>query len=331
VAVERASINDWAQSLLREPEITDLFANGPRNWHLDTGSGLEHRTPPAIFSDEEFRAWIMDQVSASGRTYDARQPYIDFIFQGSFRAHAIFPPLAQQGIMLSLRRLPKPSDSSGASDRWSYTPDFWSILKEAVALRENILICGATGSGKTTLINDLLGTIPANERIVSLEDTPELAPNHPHWIGLVARAANADGFGLVSQRDLLKQTLRMRPDRIILGECRGDEVLDLLQASNTGHKGLLCTVHANSPRDGLRRIELLALIGSKGQLTSSIVRELIANAFQWIVYTHRRPGQKRRVIQSLARLEGREGETLLLRMVNRETGPIASLKPPGKR
>jgi pilus assembly protein CpaF len=175
------------------------------------------------------------------------------------------------------------------------------------------VISGATGSGKTTLANDLIAEIPQNIRIIALEDTSELAPQHPHFISLVSRAPNADGFGEVTLRTLLKQTLRMRPDRIILGECRGAEVLDLLQVLNTGHRGALTTLHANSPRDALRRIELLCLLASGGSLPSSVIRELLSLGIQWVVQIQRE-GMVRR-ISELWKIEGREGDTILMRQV----------------
>jgi pilus assembly protein CpaF len=175
------------------------------------------------------------------------------------------------------------------------------------------VVSGATGSGKTTLANDLLGEVAASERIVALEDTPELAPAHPHFLSLLSRPANADGHGAVGLRDLLRQTLRMRPDRVVLGECRGPEVLELLQALNTGHRGALATLHANSPRDALRRIELLCLLGSGGDLPSRTVRELVACGIEWVAQV-RRVGATREIAE-LWRLEGREGDTILMRQV----------------
>ena len=161
------------------------------------------------------------------------------------------------------------------------------------------------------LASDLLEEVPAQERILALEDTPELAPAHPHFVSLISRPPNADGFGEVTLRMLLKQALRMRPDRIILGECRGMEVLDLLQALNTGHRGSLATLHANSPRDALRRVELLCLLAASGAVPLSAIRELLAVGVQWIVQVKRVGAQRQ--ITELWRVDGREGDTILLR------------------
>ena len=184
-------------------------------------------------------------------------------------------------------------------------------LAEAVRKGDSVLISGATGSGKTTLAGDLLAEVPEHERLLALEDTPELAPAHPHFVSLISRPPNADGFGEVTLRMLLKQALRMRPDRIILGECRGSEVLDLLQALNTGHRGSLATLHANSPRDALRRVELLCLLAAAGAVPLSAIRELLAVGVQWIAQVKRAGPQ--RIISELWRVEGREGDTILLR------------------
>lgn len=183
---------------------------------------------------------------------------------------------------------------------------------------DSVLLAGATGSGKTTLANDLLSEVPCHERILALEDTPELAPAHPHFVSLTSRPPNADGFGEVTLRTLLKQALRMRPDRVILGECRGGEVLDLLQALNTGHRGAMATLHANSPRDALRRIELLCLLASQGSVPIPAIRELLAAGVQWIAQVRRTPdesGRARREIHELWRVEGREGDTILMRPI----------------
>jgi pilus assembly protein CpaF len=182
-----------------------------------------------------------------------------------------------------------------------------------VQSNETILISGSTGSGKTTLLSDLLGFIPEQDRLIALEDTAEIRPGHPHFIGLLARAPNADGCGEVTIRDLIRQTLRMRPDRILLGECRGEEVLDLLQALNTGHRGTLATLHANSARDALRRIELLALLHSRSGVAPGWIRELLANGIQWVVHLDRIGGIRR--IRSIIRVEGVERETLSCRPV----------------
>jgi pilus assembly protein CpaF len=177
-----------------------------------------------------------------------------------------------------------------------------------------LVVAGATGSGKTTLLSDLIGEIPAQERILALEDTPELFPPHPHFLSLLSRPPNADGFGEITLRTLLKQTLRMRPDRIVLGECRGDEVLELIQALNTGHRGSLCTLHANTPRDALRRIELLCLLASNGSLPLSAIRELLAHGLQWIAQVRRLETGERKITE-VWKVEGKEGDTILLRPV----------------
>ncbi len=176
-----------------------------------------------------------------------------------------------------------------------------------------MLVSGATGAGKTTLMNDLISAIPSEQRILALEDTPELDPDHPHFLSLQSRNANADGFGEIPLRTLLKQTLRMRPDRLLVGECRGGEILELLQALNTGHRGALATVHANCPRDALRRIELLCLIHGPANLNPALIRELLVGGLRWIVHVKRDPHDPKRRQLVVARLEGREGDTLLLR------------------
>lgn len=310
----------WLTQALESPEITDLLLNGHDQIFMDRGQGLEPLSLMIPFATadswnaEDMRIWVLEQITAAGRTWDARHPFIDATLPSGHRLHVAFPPLSRNGILVSLRRLPQPRQASG--ERWSSTPSserYFEHLKNACRSGESILIAGSTGAGKTTLATDLLSFVPEHERILALEDTPELAPFHPHFLSLVSRPPNADGFGEVTLRALLRQALRMRPDRIVLGECRGPEVLDLLQAMNTGHRGLLATLHAHHPRDTLRRIELLCLLSGAANLPLTAIRELMAVGVQWIAQVSR-VGSSRQIVE-LAKIEGREGDTILLRPI----------------
>lgn len=305
---------------LTDPSITDLCLNGAESAFLDRGQGME-AFDAGIRHADELRDWVLEQLSRLGKSWDARHPFVDGVIEPGLRLHAVFPPLARQGVLVSLRRI-RATDlgadpergQAEAHGRWPGAA--FLRLSEAVARGEAVLIAGATGSGKTTLASDLLSFVSRAERIIALEDVPELRPVHPHFLALLSRASNADGFGEVSLRTLLRQALRMRPDRIVLGECRGSEVIELLQALNTGHGGALATLHANSPRDALRRVELLALMGSGGALPMLAIRELLASGIRWLAQVERRPAnQGGRQITELCRVEGREGDTILLRPV----------------
>lgn len=310
----------WLREKLEDPNVTDLCLNGPDSAFIDQGNGMEPLLTQASepWNAELMRSWVLEQLSSAGKTWDAKHPFVDASIPtyGGHRVHVAFPPMARQGILVSLRRLPSKISVRGGS-RWKSSPLF-QTLASAVARGESVLISGSTGSGKTTLATDLLQCVPHQERIIALEDTPELGPDHPHFISMVSRPPNADGFGEVTLRTLLKQALRMRPDRIILGECRGPEVMDLLQALNTGHGGALATLHANSPRDALRRVELLCLLASGGSIPPSSIRELLAVGVQWVVHVKRVSSAEgsRRVISELCRIEGREGDMILLRPVS---------------
>ena len=309
----------WLELLLSDSQVTDICMNGPSECFVDRGEGLVPEKPEWK-SAEELKAWVLNLISASGKSWDARHPFVDATVLGTHRLHLTFPPIAPQGILLSLRRLPRQSERGATNQdlqRWSESP-LYLKLAEVVAAGDSVLISGATGSGKTTLVNDLLSHVPPHERMIALEDTAELAPIHPHFLTLLSRPANADGFGEVTIRALLKQTLRMRPDRIILGECRGTEVLELLQVLNTGHRGAMATLHANSPRDALRRMELLCLLAGSGSIPISAIRELLALGIQWVAQV-KRIGAKRQITE-LWRIEGREGDTILMR-------PHHSLEP----
>jgi pilus assembly protein CpaF len=314
------SVPDLLIPHLLDPAVTDLCLNGPLQFMIDRGAGLEPVLSEPIFrSDEDYRQFILEQLSLSGKTWDAKLPFVDTVFFKSHRAHLAFPPVAQNGIYLSLRRLPTPSKDpldvaqKKSESRWKDSSLAFDTLKACVQNHETILFAGATGSGKTTLFSDLLCFASPRERLVALEDTAEIKTEHPHFIGLLSRTANADGFGAVTLRDLVKQTLRMRPDRILIGECRGDEVLDLLLALNTGHKGTLATIHANSATDAIKRLELLALIASKGQIPSPLIKNLIASGIQKIVFLKRIGSQRK--IEEIISIAGHERDVIYTRPV----------------
>lgn len=301
---------DWLAQALLDNKVTDICLNGTKTAFFDNGNGMQPFSP-STWHDEDMRTWVLNQITAAGKSWDARHPFVDATLTSGHRLHATFPPLSQYGILISLRKLPSHSDrASPGEDRWMRSP-FFADLAKLVTEGDSVIVSGATGSGKTTLVNDLLAKVSSSERIIALEDTPELSPVHPHFISLVSRPPNADGYGEVTLRALLRQALRMRPDRIILGECRGPEVLDLLQALNTGHRGTLATLHANSPRDALRRTELLCLLASGGAIPSMAIRELLATGVQWVAQVKRT--NSGREISELWRIEGREGETILMR------------------
>jgi pilus assembly protein CpaF len=304
--------------LLNRPALTDLCFNQYNQVYADEGAGMNvYDGDPIFTSENEYRTFVLEQISLSGKTWDAKLPFVDTVFFQTHRAHIAFPPMARTGIYLSLRRLPtadvrEPEVArEDAYHRWKSSREVFDLLVEALRNHETIVIAGGTGSGKTTLLNDLLSFVEANERIITLEDTAEIRPGHAHFLSLLTRTANADGFGSVSLKELLRQTLRMRPDRLLIGECRGDEVLDLLQALNTGHRGTLTTVHANSARDALKRLELLALIAAKGTIPSHLIKELLSAGVQKIAYLARENGIRK--IHTVLSLQGIERDVILTR------------------
>ena len=312
----------WLESLLLDSSVTDICLSHSQV-SMDRGQGMEIQNE-LHWNEADLKSWLLHFLAKSGKSWDAKNPYIDaqIHLPDAFRLHAIFPPISPDGILISLRRLPKASHEL----RWLHDPLF-EKLKSIVQKGETLLISGSTGSGKTTLASELLSQVSHQERIISLEDTRELAPQHPQFFSLVSRPANADGFGEVNLRQLLKQTLRMRPDRIVIGECRGPEVLELLQALNTGHRGTIATLHANSPREALRRIELLCLLSSQGVLSLTAVRELLTLGVQWLVQVER--GENGRYVKELSQVAGREGDTILLRphLVSQLAPPVRFARP----
>ena len=311
------TLNPILAELLVSPKMTDLCFNRFDEIYFDRGNGFEKLplTNLIFNSETEYRNFVLEEISHSGKVWDAKLPFLDTVFFGTHRAHIAFPPLSQNGISLSLRKLPQRTKLTPhqaqrkAAERWTESAVGFAMLVEAIEKKESIIFAGATGSGKTTLLNDLVSFIPAQERIITLEDTAELCPQHEHWLSLLSRTANADGFGEVKLRDLVRQTLRMKPDRILVGECRGDEVIDLLQALNTGHRGTLSTLHANSAKEAIKRLELLAMIAARGTIPSTLMKELIANGIQKIAYLHERK------IETVIQIEGFERDLIFSRPV----------------
>jgi pilus assembly protein CpaF len=278
--------------LLHEPGVTDVLVNGPNQVYVDRGAGLE-LTQLKFSSDAEVRKLGQRLAASVGRRLDDAAPFVDARLADGSRVHAVLSTLADPGTCLSLR-VPAPRtfslDDCLASG--SVTPAAVEILTRMVERKLAFLITGGTGSGKTTLLGALLSLVPDSERIVIVEDSRELAPNHPHVVRLEGRPANAELVGAVTLTDLVRQSLRMRPDRLVVGEVRGAEICDLLTALNTGHEGGCGTVHANSAADVPARLEALAALGT---MSRSAVHAQIASALQVVVHISRDVHGQRRV------------------------------------
>jgi pilus assembly protein CpaF len=253
-------------------------------------------------------------VSAVGRRIDESSPMVDARLPDGSRVNAIIPPLAIHGSVLTIRKFSRdPYTAKDLIGFGTYTLELVAVLEACVRGRLNILVSGGTGTGKTTNLNVLSSFIPDGERIITIEDSAELQMQQPHVINLEARPANAEGQGEVKIRDLVKNALRMRPDRIIVGECRAGEALDMLQAMNTGHEGSMTTVHANSARDALSRLETMVLMAGY-ELPVRAIREQVAAALDLIVQVDRMPDGKR-VVTSMTEIQGLEGDAILLQDV----------------
>lgn len=284
------------EPLLRRPGVTDVLVTGPSDVWIDDGNGL--RRSDIRFSDEAaVRRLAQRLAAAAGRRLDDAQPWVDGQLTGvgggrfTVRLHAVLPPVAAGGTCLSLRVLrPASQDLAALSAAGAIAPAARELLDAIVAARLAFLVSGGTGAGKTTLLSAALGAVGADERIVCVEDAPELAPQHPHLVRLVARVANVEGAGEITLRQLVRQALRMRPDRIVVGEVRGAEVVDLLAALNTGHEGGSGTVHANSPAEVPARLEALAALGG---LDRAALHSQLAAGVQALVHVSRGPGGRR--------------------------------------
>lgn len=298
------------EDLLFDPAVTDILVNGPDTVYVERLGQLV-RTP-LKFRDEQHLFEVARRIASSvGRRLDEASPMVDARLKDGSRVNVIAPPLSVYGTIISIRKFsPEIMDLTELLDRQSLSEDIYDFLRAAMRYRLNILISGGTGAGKTTLLNAISGLIDETERVVTIEDAAEIRLQSPHVVSLETRQRNSEGSGEVSQRDLLRNCLRMRPDRIIIGEVRGPEAYDMLQAMNTGHDGSMSTIHANSCRDALARLESLVLV-SQPNLTGASARQQIAGAIDLIVHVQR-TSQGKRVIGAISEVLGQEGEMITL-------------------
>ena len=303
------------EPLLDDPTISDILVNTYRQIYIERNGRLEKT--PIRFQNDEHLMRIIDKIASNvGRRIDESSPMVDARLDDGSRVNAIIPPLAVDGPALSIRKFSvDPYTMRDLQTFKSIAPAMGDFLGAAVKARRNIILSGGTGSGKTTLMNVLSANIPDDERIISIEDAAELQLQQPHVIRLEVRPENIEGKGEIVQRDLVKNALRMRPDRIIVGEVRGAEALDMLQAMNTGHDGSLTTIHANSPRDALTRLE--HMVGMSGvPIPALVIRQQIAAALDLIVDIERLP-DGRRVITSIQEITGMEENVVTVQEIFR--------------
>jgi pilus assembly protein CpaF len=303
------------EPLLKDPTITDILVNGHSHVFIERYGVLE--PSPVRFKDEKHLLRIIQKiVSAVGRRIDESSPMVDARLADGSRVNAVVPPLALDGSLLSIRKFARvPIGMDRLAEIGSVPPQVAEVLKAVVASRRNVLISGGTGSGKTTLLNAMSAYVDDRERIVTIEDSAELQLQQRHVVRLETRPPNIEGKGEVTQRDLVRNALRMRPDRIILGEVRAGEAFDMLQAMNTGHEGSMTTVHANSSRDALSRIE--QMIGMSGiDIPARSSRAQIGSAIHVVVQVARL-ADGRRKLMSLSELTGMEGEVIMMQEIFR--------------
>jgi pilus assembly protein CpaF len=313
------------EPLLADPEVTEVMVNGPGRAFVERGGRLE---PAALDLDDPTIVRLVERVIAPlGLRIDRSSPMVDARLADGSRLHAVIPPLAVDGPAVTIRRF-------GARDvpleAFGLDGAAGRFLRDAVAAGWNLLVAGGTSAGKTTLLNALSGAIPAGERVVTIEETAELRLRRPHVVRLEARPANAEGAGGVSVRALVRAALRMRPDRIVVGEVRGGEALDMLQALNTGHDGSLSTVHANGLDDALPRVETLVLMAGVG-LPLEAVRAQLAAALDAVVFVARRPGQAGRRVEAIGEVVTRGGRPGLRALFARSGGALEAVATPSRR
>ena len=298
------------EPLLHDDDITDILVNGHSQVYVERFGKLHHTD--VTFQDDQHLMLIIDRiVSQVGRRVDESSPMVDARLRDGSRINAIIPPLALDGPALSIRRFGKRRyDIEALVDKGSLTREMVDFLRAIVKARLNIIVCGGTGSGKTTMLNCLSGFIPEDERIVTIEDSAELSLQQPHVVRLETRPPNLERKGEVTQRDLVKNCLRMRPDRIIVGEVRSSEVYDMLQAMSTGHDGSIATIHANSPRESIGRLEMMMLLGGFS-IPQRAMRQQIASAINMVVHVSRLSDGTRKLMK-ISEISGMEGETIMM-------------------
>lgn len=324
------------QPLLEDDSITEVMVNGPSHIYVERKGKLLRAK--VTFEDDEHVGRIIERIVAPlGRRIDESQPYVDARLPDGSRVNAIIPPISLVGPVLTIRKFAKNPITVEQLIEWkTITPQAVDFLKACVKARMNVVISGGTGSGKTTLLNVISSFIPNDERIVTIENAAELQLRQEHVVTLESRSANIEGKGEVSIRDLVINSLRMRPDRIIVGEIRGGESIDMLQAMNTGHDGSLTTAHSNSPRDTLSRLETMALMAGM-DLPVRVIREQVASAVDLIVHQERMRDGTRKVV-NITEVAGMEGDVITLTDIfvfeqsGMEAGEVlGSLRPTGLR
>jgi pilus assembly protein CpaF len=314
--------------LLQDPTVTEIMCNSFDDIWVER-EGRVHPVDGAFTDDTQYRQVIEKIVSAVGRRIDESSPMVDARLPDGSRVNAIMPPLAVHGSVLTIRKFAAdPYEAKDLVNFGTWTMDLALVLEACVRGKLNILVSGGTGTGKTTNLNVLSSFIPEGERVITIEDSAELQLQQSHVVNLEARPPNAEGQGEVRIRDLVKNSLRMRPDRIIVGEVRGGEALDMLQAMNTGHEGSMTTVHANTPRDALSRLETMVLMAGY-DLPIRAIREQIVSALHLIMQVDRMP-DGRRVVTAITEVQGLEGDVVLLQdLFHYRALPSENGKPSG--
>jgi pilus assembly protein CpaF len=303
------------EAILKDTSISDILINGPKNIYVERRGKLEKTA--VEFRDNQHLLQIIDRiVSKVGRRCDEVSPMVDARLSDGSRVNAIIPPLALDGAAVSIRRFgSNPLKLENLLNYKAFTPEMVMLLEGAIKARLNMVIAGGTGSGKTTLLNTLSSFIPTHERVLTIEDAAELQLQQDHVVRLETRPPNIEGKGQITATDLVRNALRMRPERIIIGECRGPETLDMLQAMNTGHDGSLTTVHANTPRDAVARLETLVMM-SGFEMPIKAMRQQIASAVHLLIQANRLQGGIRRVTH-ITEIVGMEQDTVVMQDIYR--------------